>query len=147
MVQPTIGLYVTPDPPDRLPTILRMGRQNLDIPSGAAKYRVTDSYVLPVDAEVQAIQPHAHYRAREMSAWATLPGGARRPLIRIQNWDFNWQDQSRYAAPFWLPAGSTLEMDTSSTTPRRILAIRCGRPRASHGDGDRRTRWPMSGSR
>ena len=25
----------------------------------------TDAYVLPVDAEVRAIQPHAHYRARE----------------------------------------------------------------------------------
>ncbi len=122
VIQPAVGLYFTPDPPDRAPTILRMGRQNIDIPSGAARYRVTDSYVLPVDAEVEAIQPHAHYRAREMNAWATLPGGARRPLIRIQNWDFNWQDQYRYAAPFWLPAGTTLEMeylfDNSEANPR-----------------------------
>lgn len=122
VIQPAIGLYFTNDPPEQVPTILRLGRQNLDIPSGAPRYRVTDSYVLPVDAEVEAIQPHAHYRAREMSAWATPPGGARRPLIRIQDWDFNWQDQYRYAAPFSLPAGTTLEMeyifDNSEANPR-----------------------------
>src|SRR5882672_3397410 len=25
--------------------------------------------------------------------------------------DFNWQDQYRYATPFWVPAGTTLEME------------------------------------
>jgi tetratricopeptide (TPR) repeat protein len=78
--------------------------------------------VLPVDAEVRAIQPHAHYRARGVSASAILPDGARRPLILIRNWDFNWQDQYRYAAPFWLPAGTRIEMeyifDNSSANPR-----------------------------
>ena len=67
--------------------------------------------MLPVDAEVRAIQPHAHYRARSVRASAALPDGARRPLIDIRNWDFNWQDQYRYAAPFWVPAGTTLEME------------------------------------
>jgi hypothetical protein len=145
-IQPAIGLYFTTDPPDRVPTILRMGRQNLDIPSGAAQYRVTDSYTLPVDAEVEAIQPHAHYRAREMAAWATLPGGARRPLIRIQNWDFNWQDQYRYAQPFWLPAGTTLEMeylfDNSEANPHNPVRP----PARVSWDGGHRTRWRTSGS-
>ncbi len=121
-IQSAIGLYLTTVPPTRLPAILRLGRQNLDIPPGAGRYRVSDSYVLPVDAEVQAIQPHAHYRAREVNAWAAQPGGARRPLIRIGQWDFNWQDQYRYAAPFWLPAGTRLEMeyvfDNSAANPR-----------------------------
>ena len=67
--------------------------------------------MLPVDAEIRAIQPHAHYRAQSVAAWATLPGGGRRPLILIRNWDFNWQDQYRYATPFWVPAGTKLEMD------------------------------------
>ena len=121
-IESTIGVYLTAVPPARLPAILRLGRQNLDIPPGAGQYRVSDSYVLPVDAEIQAIQPHAHYRARQVNAWATQPGGIRRPLIRIQQWDFNWQDQYRYAAPFWLAAGTRLEMeyvfDNSATNPR-----------------------------
>ncbi len=110
-VRPSIGLYFTQQPPARTPAIVRLGRQNLDIPAGASDYRVTDAYLLPVDAEVRAIQPHAHYRARSVSASAVLPDGTRRPLIAIRRWDFNWQDQYRYATPFWLPAGTTLEME------------------------------------
>jgi tetratricopeptide (TPR) repeat protein/mono/diheme cytochrome c family protein len=121
-IRPSIGLYFTRDAPVLTPTILRLGRQNLDIPAGHREHRVVDAYVLPVDAEVRAIQPHAHYRARSVSAWATLPEGAKRPLILIRNWDFNWQDQYRYAAPFWLPAGTKLEMeyvfDNSDDNPR-----------------------------
>jgi tetratricopeptide (TPR) repeat protein len=110
-VRPSIGLYFAARPPARTPSILRLGRQRLDIPPGASDYRVTDSYVLPVDAEIRAIQPHAHYRARTVSARAVIPDGTRRPLIEIRHWDFNWQDQYRYATPFWVPAGTRLEME------------------------------------
>jgi tetratricopeptide (TPR) repeat protein len=121
-IQPSIGIYLTNEPPTRRPSMLRLGRQNLDIPAGVDDYVVSDAFVLPVDAEVRAIQPHAHYRARRVSAWATLPGGTRRQLIAIAKWDFNWQDQYRYAAPFWLPAGTTITMeyvfDNSDANPR-----------------------------
>ena len=121
-IRPSIGLYFADAAPSRTPVILRLGRQNLDIPAGAGDYHVADSYVLPVDAEIRAIQPHAHYRARVVSASAALPDGTRRPLILIRNWDFNWQDQYRYAAPFWVPGGTRIEMeyvfDNSSANPR-----------------------------
>jgi len=121
-VQPSIGLFLASGPPQRTPTVVRLGRQNIDIPAGAAGYTVRDSFVLPVDVELRAIQPHAHYRATTLNAWAALPGGERRPLIAIRNWDFNWQDQYRYAEPFWVPAGTTIEMeyvfDNSERNPR-----------------------------
>jgi Flp pilus assembly protein TadD/mono/diheme cytochrome c family protein len=121
-LQPSMALYFSTEPPSRTPAILRLGRQDLDIAPGDAAYRTGDAYVLPVDAEIRAIQPHAHYRARQVSAWATLPGGGRRPLILIRNWDFNWQDQYRYNTPFWVPAGTKLEMeyefDNSEANPR-----------------------------
>jgi tetratricopeptide (TPR) repeat protein len=131
-IRPSIALYFTPDAPSRTPAIVRLGRQNLDIPVGASTHRVTDAYVLPVDAELRAIQPHAHYRARSVEVWATEPGGVRRPLIRIRDWDFNWQDQYRYAAPFWVVAGTTIEMtylfDNSDANPRNPdkPAVRAG---------------------
>jgi tetratricopeptide (TPR) repeat protein/mono/diheme cytochrome c family protein len=121
-LRPTIGLFFARDAPTRTPSILRLGRQTIDIAPGATNYRTSDSYVLPVDVEVHAIQPHAHARAREVQAWATLPDGARRPLIAIRRWDVHWQDQYRYAAPFWLPAGTRLDMeyvfDNADTNPR-----------------------------
>src|SRR5262249_29069027 len=109
-IQPSIGFYFTSTSPSRPPSIVRLGRQNLDIVPGAAHVPVTDAFTLPVGAEVRAIQPHAHYRARTLTVTATMPSGVKRPLITIRNWDFNWQDQYRYASPLWLPAGTRLEM-------------------------------------
>ncbi len=62
-VQPAVGLYFTEEPPERTPAMLRLGRQNIEIPAGEQRYVSSDSFVLPVDVDVQAVQPHAHYRA------------------------------------------------------------------------------------
>src|SRR6185295_9985948 len=50
-ITPLVGLYFTEKPPPRIPAIIRLGRQNVDIPAGAADHRVVDSFVLPVDAQ------------------------------------------------------------------------------------------------
>ena len=121
-VQPSIGLYFTTDPPVRTPAMLRLGRQSIDIPPGEARYTTTDSFVLPVDVEVQAVQPHAHNRAREIRGSATLPDGTTKPLIYIKDWDFRWQHVYRYVTPIPLPKGTTLAMqytfDNSAENPR-----------------------------
>ena len=122
VVQPTIGFYFGSDPPERTPAMLRLGRQSIDIPPGENSYVITDSFVTPVDIEVQAVQPHAHYRAKEMVGFANLPDGSVRPLIHIRDWDFRWQHVFRYVTPFWLPKGTRLQMrysyDNSAENPR-----------------------------
>jgi tetratricopeptide (TPR) repeat protein len=121
-VAPTIGVYFTDRPPARRPVMLRLGRQTLAIPAGAASYRVEDSFVLPVDVALRVVQPHAHFRAREVDAWAALPDGSRQPLLRIADWDARWQDRYRYRAPVGLPAGTRIVaayvFDNSAANPR-----------------------------
>jgi len=90
--------------------MLRLGRQNIDIPAGQKEYVTTDSFVLPVDVEVEAVQPHAHYLAREMRGIATLPDGTIKPLIYIEDWDYRWQHVYRYVTPPMFPKGTTLSM-------------------------------------
>jgi tetratricopeptide (TPR) repeat protein len=109
-VAPSIGLYFTDDPPERTPVMLRLGRQNIDIPAGDSHYVVDDSFVLPVDVELQALQPHAHHRARAVEATATLPDGTTRWLINIKSWDFRWQHVYRLVSPMALPRGTTISM-------------------------------------
>lgn len=110
-VWPEIGFYFTDRPPRRVPTILRLGSQGIDIPAGEPRYVIRDSYVLPVDVQLLAIQPHAHYRAKEIRGLATLPDGSSKLLMHIEDWDFRWQHVYREQTPIPLPKGTRLSME------------------------------------
>jgi tetratricopeptide (TPR) repeat protein len=121
-VQATVGLYFSATPPSKTPLMLRLTRQDFEIPAGQAQALVFDSYTLPVDLDVYTVQPHAHYLAREMRGFARLPDGTIKSLIHIRRWDFDWQDVYQYATPLALPAGTTLRMEytyDNSTANRR----------------------------
>jgi tetratricopeptide (TPR) repeat protein len=90
--------------------MLRLGRQDIDIAAGHANYVNADAYTLPVDVDALAVQAHAHFLAKEVRAWATLPDGTIVPLIYIKEWDFHWQDVYTYEHPLPLPKGTVIEM-------------------------------------
>lgn len=121
-IQSRVGLFFAEGPPKRRPAMLRLGRKDIDIPAGKSDYQIRDTYQLPVDVEVLTIYPHAHYLGAQTKAYATLPDGQELGLIWIEDWDFNWQDDYRFLAPVFLPAGSTLVMeytyDNSAQNPR-----------------------------
>ena len=62
-----------------------------------------------------------HFLGREFSSIATLPDGRERPLIRIADWDFRWQNTFTYREPVHLPAGSRIDAwvryDNSAENP------------------------------
>jgi Tfp pilus assembly protein PilF/mono/diheme cytochrome c family protein len=132
-IQPTLGLYFTDKPATLHPMLLQLENdRKLDISPGAKKFVVTDDFVLPVDCEVLAIYPHAHYLGKDLLATATLPYGRSETLIHIPNWDLNWQAVYRYAQPVSLPRGTTISMrftyDNSednirnpNTPPKRVV--------------------------
>jgi tetratricopeptide (TPR) repeat protein len=109
-LQVRVGFYFTDEPPSRTPVGLRLGSETIDIPAGEPQYAVTDRYVVPVDVEVLAIQPHAHNLARRMEAIATLPDGSTQWLFAIDDWDFRWQDVYHYTRPLSLPKGTAIAM-------------------------------------
>ncbi len=133
-IQPSLGLYFTDKPATLFPLLLQMENdRQLDIPAGEKHFVVTDDFTLPVDVELLAIYPHAHYLGRDLQALATLPDGSKKRLIHIPEWDLNWQAVYRYAAPVPLPKGTTISMryvyDNSSENPanpndppRRVVA-------------------------
>ena len=123
-VRPSVALYFSPTatPPTRQAFKLRLASLTIDIPPGAKDYAVEDDYRLPVDVELREVLPHAHYLARDIRGWATLPDGSRRELLWIKDWDFNWQGEYRYAEPLLLPRGTVLSMrmtfDNSADNPQ-----------------------------
>ncbi|MGC4081151.1 MAG: tetratricopeptide repeat protein [Vicinamibacterales bacterium] len=121
-VQPAVALYFTDRPATLSPYMIRIGRQDLDVPPGVADYRAIDSYTLPVDVSVLALQPHAHNLARIVRGTATFPDGREIDLIAISNWNPRWQDVYRYDVPLRLPRGTRIAVeyrfDNSASNPR-----------------------------
>ena len=122
-LQASVGLYFTGQKPTLFPMLLQLEDDGaLDIPPGDRHFTVTDHLTLPVDVDVLAIYPHAHYVGKQIKAWATLPDGSRRWLIRIDDWDINWQAVYTYRRPIALPKGTTVAMeityDNSTDNPR-----------------------------
>ena len=121
-IQVSVGFFFSDTAPTATPAVVQLGSQTIDIPAGASAHVVEDRYRLPSDVDLLAVYPHAHFLARQVEAYAVLPGGARRPLIRIDDWDFAWQDEYRYAEPPRLPAGTEVVMrfvfDNSAGNPR-----------------------------
>jgi tetratricopeptide (TPR) repeat protein len=125
-IRPTIGLFFGDPAPKRTPLVIKLESKSIDIPAGQADYAIDDTYVLPADVEVLSIYPHAHYLAKEMRGFATLPDGTLEWLLLIKAWDFRWQDQYRYTAPIFLPQGTALKMhftydnsERNKNNPRR----------------------------
>jgi tetratricopeptide (TPR) repeat protein len=122
-VQPSIGLYFTDQAATKYPMLLQLEHDGaLDIPPGDADFPVSDDFVVPMDMDALAVYPHAHYLGHVLEGYATLPGGARQWLIRIPDWDPNWQSVYRYKEPVFLPKGAVVSMryryDNSAANPR-----------------------------
>ena len=117
-----LALYFTAQPPKRRLMDIPLGSSRIDIPPGERAYKVTDHFTLPVDVDAIAVVPHAHYVCRSMYGYAVLPDGSRRTLIRIPEWNFNWQQQYRFAKPIRLPEDTEVFMeytyDNSDANPR-----------------------------
>ena len=121
-LQLSVGLFFTDRPPTVTPAIIQLGSQTIDVPAGDAAHVVEDTYQLPVDVDLLAVYPHAHFLAKQVQASAQFPNGSLQQLIRIDDWDFNWQDEYRYTENIRLPAGTTIRMRyvlDNSTNNRR----------------------------
>ena len=122
LIQPSVGFYFTDQPPAQNFMKIELSSMDIDIPAGETNHLVQDDYVLPVDAEVIGVLPHAHYLGKDLQGFATLPDGRKQWLIWIKDWDFNWQGDYHYVRPLALPKGTRLSLrytyDNSAGNPR-----------------------------
>lgn len=121
-VQAQVGLHFTDEPPRKHPVIVSLVGQEIDIAPGEADYVVSHDYTLSQPAIAVGVLPHAHYVGKRLHAWATLPDGRRQWLIRIDDWDLNWQSAYYFQYPLPLPTGTVItqhfEYDNSAANPR-----------------------------
>ena len=112
----TVGLYFADQAPKKelvtiqVPPFFGRG-EGIDIPAGEKNYQVEDSFTIPVEVDAHIVGGHAHYLCEEMRMTAALPDGSSIPLLYIDDWDLNWQDQYTYQEPVRLPAGTVVKTE------------------------------------
>ncbi len=117
-----IGLHFTSPPFDRRLFHVRAIAWNFVIPAGAARVPIVAHATITEHIEATAVFAHMHLLGRQVTVTARLPDGTRRPLLRIEDWDFDWQLRYTYERPVPLPAGTQIEAecvyDNSADNPR-----------------------------
>ncbi len=81
--------------------------KSLDIAANEIK-TVTVSQKIPKDLYLISSNPHMHLLGRKFKARAITASGETIPLVRINDWDFNWQEFYQFKEPLKIPAGSTI---------------------------------------
>lgn len=117
-----VNLFFTPPPVPQAPlprqvqtfpiSVFSLTNGPFVIPANQVKTfhgRIT----VPTDASLLSVLPHAHLLGKSWQAWAVKPSGDTIPLIRINDWDFNWQGSYRFPRMLKLPAGTQVFIDAT----------------------------------
>ena len=117
-----VGIYFAKKPIVKQLRIVPVVVRKLEIPAGEANHWVEATFPVPLDANVIFVAPHMHLLGRQMEMWVTMPDGTVKPIIKIDDWDFRWQDTYSYKEPLHLPKGAKVTMkarfDNSEKNPK-----------------------------
>ena len=60
------------------------------------------------DRSIIGVFPHMHLLGKKWEVWLERPNGSKENLIRINDWDFNWQSNYYFKRYITAPKGSTI---------------------------------------
>lgn len=109
--QSSLGIFFAEPSAKQQVLELQVMNKALDIPAGAVRHHHRATFMLPAAVTLLDAAPHMHLLGREMKATATLPGGGVKPLVWVQDWNFNWQGQYLYVDAVRLPKGTVITVD------------------------------------
>ena len=118
-----VGIWLAERPSPKVTSMIYISGDFAVVPPGVTDFRVTGSYTLPADADMLGVNPHAHQLARWVELRAHVPG-QEKPLLllRVPQWDYNWQSPYNLVKPMRFPAGTRFEAevsyDNSAANPR-----------------------------
>jgi hypothetical protein len=116
-----LGLVFAPGPPKQRVSSLAAYNDDLKIPAGDPNYRVDSVFDLGAEVQLTGMQPHMHYRGKDFEFRVIYPNGETETLLRVLNYNFNWQLSYSLAKPIVLPKGTriqcTAHFDNSANNP------------------------------
>ncbi len=105
-----VGIYFSPDPdpvPTRLATVINT---KFVIPAGEKRHEVRAQHVIKESSYLFAVTPHMHLIGETMQVTAHCPNGKEIPIVKIDDWDFNWQNTYLFREFQHLPAGTKVQL-------------------------------------
>ncbi len=119
--QTKLGIYLTRE---ERPVRVRSGivaNRDFTIPADASDYQIRASLKVEEPVYAFSVTPHMHLLGKAMKVTATLPDGTISPLVRIDDWDFNWQATYHFKELIHFPAGTRIDVvgtfDNSAGNP------------------------------
>ncbi|MDX2268301.1 MAG: thiol-disulfide isomerase [Bryobacter sp.] len=104
-----IGLIFSKQPvEERIMTVIG-GTEAFKIPPGDPAYQASGTLTLPNDATLLSFFPHMHLRGKAFE-YTLVAEGKEETLLKVNNYDFNWQLNYRLAEPRTLKGGSKIKV-------------------------------------
>jgi hypothetical protein len=104
-----VGLVFAKTPPTERVLTLAVSTSNFVIPPGDPDHKVEARLTLQDDSTLVNMLPHMHFRGKEFTYKVTYPNGETETLLRVPNYDFNWQLTYELAQPKLLPKGTVID--------------------------------------
>jgi hypothetical protein len=91
---------------------LPIANTNIRIPANDANHVETAKFAVPIflSGKVITVAPHMHNLGRQITVEVLDRNGVSRPIIKIDDWDFNWQGFYEPVTPITIPGGSTVQV-------------------------------------
>jgi|CXWL01.1.fsa_nt_gi hypothetical protein len=119
--QTKLGIYFAKEPVVQTMALAWLAKPNIRIQSGDGNSVQTMAYPVPADVTVYNAMPHMHLLAKSMKAEVEFPDGTKKPMVYVEDWDFNWQMSYMFKEPMKIPKGSTIRItsvyDNSASNP------------------------------
>lgn len=127
-----VGLWLAKNQPNKVTNMIYLSGDFGVVPPGVHDLRIKGGWTLPKDADFVGVLPHMHQLGRWLEMRAFPPDGAEPLLLlRVPQWDYNWQSLYDLKEPRRFPAGTRFEVECSydnstdnsrnpSTPPRNV---------------------------
>jgi hypothetical protein len=125
--QSTVNLYFSKDSVEREVYSLAIAEDNISNPPFVIEPNEKKTFYssygpIPVDISAIAVLPHMHYLGKTFKAFAVTAEGDVVMLVKINDWDFNWQETYQFNRLLKIPKGSTILIEASFDNTESNLA-------------------------
>jgi hypothetical protein len=103
-----VGFIFSKDPAPREIRASHFFNSTLSLPAGAPDVAVNAEVEFVQDATVWGLFPHTHVRGKKWEYVLQLPDGARKTILSVPRYDFNWQTYYMFREPLQVPKGAKI---------------------------------------